>query len=83
MTVHEYISCGIYSLCWSLPVGLLLMGSVKILLANMINGGREIQWWAIWAAIAGVFVVVGSGVCYALIRIHENNPIEAIRTENI
>lgn len=83
MTVREYMSCGLYSLCWSLPVGLLLMGSVKILLANVINGGMQIPWGTVGGAIAGVLPVVGSSVIYALIRIRNDDPIEAIRTENI
>lgn len=83
MTAREYLSCGLRGLGWSLPVGLLLTVAVKILLANTVNGGMQIPWWAVLVAIAGVFVIAGSGVLYALIRIRRDNHIEAIRAENI
>ncbi|MBE6942590.1 MAG: FtsX-like permease family protein [Ruminococcaceae bacterium] len=82
MTAREYLSCGIRALCWSLPIGVLLMLGIKILLGNLINGGNEIPWWAVLAATASVFLVVGSSMLYALIRIQKDNPIDAIRMEN-
>ena len=83
MTAREYLSCGLRALCWSLPLGLVLMLAVKILLANVVNGGMEIPWWAVFTAIASVFLVVGSSIVYALARIRKDNPIEAIRMENL
>ena len=82
MTAREYLSCGIRALCWSLPIGVLLMLGIKILLGNLINGGNQIPWWAVLAATASVFVVVGSSMVYALTRIQKDNPIDAIRMEN-
>lgn len=82
MTAWEYLSCGLRSLCWSLPVGLLLTKAIKILLANVINGGMQIPWWAVTVAIFSVFIVVGSSMLYALHRIREDNPVDAIRMEN-
>ena len=83
MTAREYLSCGLGALGWSLPVGMILMVAVKLLLANVANGGMEIPWWAVFAAIASVFLVVGSSMLYALTRIRRDNPIEAIRMENL
>jgi len=34
MTAREYLSCGIRALCWSLPIGMLLMLGIKILLGK-------------------------------------------------
>ena len=82
MTAREYLSCGLRALGWSLPVGLVLMLAVKLLLANVANGGMEIPWWAVFAATASVFLVVGSSMLYALTRIRKDNPIDAIRMEN-
>lgn len=82
MTAREYLSCGIRALCWSLPIGVLLMLGIKILLGNLINGGNQIPWWAVLAATASVFLVVGSSMVYALLRIQKDNPIDAIRMEN-
>lgn len=82
MTAREYLSCGIRALCWSLPIGVLLMLGIKILLGNLINGGNQIPWWAVLAATASVFLVVGSSMVYALTRIQKDNPIDAIRMEN-
>ena len=82
MTVREYLSCGLRALGWSLPVGIILMMAVKLLLANVANGGMEIPWWAVVAATASVFLVVGSSMLYALLRIQKDNPIDAIRMEN-
>ena len=82
MTAREYLSCGVRALCWSLPIGVVLMLGIKILLGNLINGGNEIPWWAVLAATASVFLVVGSSMFYALVRIQKDNPIDAIRMEN-
>lgn len=82
MTVREYLSCGLRALGWSLPVGIILMMAVKLLLANVANGGMEIPWWAVFAATASVFLVIGSSMLYALTRIRKDNPIDAIRMEN-
>lgn len=82
MTAREYLSCGIRALCWSLPIGVLLMLGIKILLGNLINGGNVIPWWAVLVATASVFLVVGSSMLYALTRIRKDNPIDAIRMEN-
>ena len=79
---REYLSCGLRALGWSLPVGMVLMLGVKLLLANVANGGMEIPWWAVVAATASVFLVVGSSMLYALTRIRKDNPIDAIRMEN-
>ena len=82
ITAREYLSCGLRALGWSLPVGMVLMLGVKLLLANVANGGMEIPWWAVVAATASVFLVVGSSMLYALTRIRKDNPIDAIRMEN-
>ena len=82
ITAREYLSCGLRALGWSLPVGMVLMLGVKLLLANVVNGGMEIPWWAVVAATASVLLVVGSSMLYALTRIRKDNPIDAIRMEN-
>lgn len=82
MTAREYLSCGLRSICWGLPAGIVLMLAIKILLGNMINGGNEIPWWAVAVAATTVFAVVGSSIVYALIRTRKDNPIDAIRMEN-
>lgn len=61
---------------------MLLMLGIKILFGNLINGGNQIPWWAVLAATASVFLVVGSSMVYALLRIQKDNPIYAIRMEN-
>ncbi len=83
ITAREYLSCGLRSLRWSLPVGVMLMAGVKLLLQNLANGGLQLPWQAIPIANAGIFTVVGSSVLYALLRIRRDDPIEAIRTESI
>ena len=82
ITAREYLSCGLRALGWSLPVGMVLMLGVKLLLANVANGGMEIPWWAVFAATASVFLVIGSSMLYALTRIRKDNPIDTIRMEN-
>ena len=82
MTAREYLSCGVRALCWSLPIGVAMMLGIKILLGNLINGGNQIPWWAVLAATASVFLVVGSSMLYALLRIQKDNPIDAIRMES-
>ncbi len=82
MTVREYMGCGLRTLSWSLPVGLVLAVAVKLLLANVINGDTHLPWQSALVAILGVLLVTGSSLAYALTRLQKDDPIQSLRMEN-
>lgn len=82
MTVREYAMCGIRALCWSLPIGLSADYLLKRLLAMAMTLEYGFPWASFGIIVGCVALVIGSSVAYALIRIHKDNPIDAIRMEN-
>ena len=83
MTVREYAMCGIRALCWSLPIGLFMDYLVKRIIAMALTTEYVFPWTSFVILIGCVVLVIGSSVTYALTRIHKDNPIDAIRMENI
>ena len=83
MVAKESLICGIHTLCWSLPVGLFADYLVKRMLTMALISQYSIPWATIAIATASVFVVMGSSMLYALHCVQKDNPIEAIRMENI
>ena len=83
MVTREILLCGTRALCWGLPLGFCLNVVVQSIIADMIGGNGALPWTALAVAAGTVCVVMGSGVLYGLSRIHKDNPIDAIRMENL
>ena len=82
MTVREYAQCGVRALCWSLPMGLFLDYLVKRIIAIAMTVEYSFPWASFGIIIGCVALVIGCSVAYALTRIRNDNPIDAIRMEN-
>ena len=82
LTAREYAMCGIRALCWSLPIGLFIDYLVKRILAMAMTSEYGFPWASFTIIVSCVTIVIGSSVVYALARIRQDNPIDAIRMEN-
>ena len=82
LTAREYAMCGIRALCWSLPIGLFIDYLVKRILAMAMTTEYGFPWASFTIIVSCVTIVIGSSVVYALARIRQDNPIDAIRMEN-
>lgn len=83
MLNFECIIYGVKALIYGLPVS----GAICWLMHRSISEGMEISfiipWKAVFIAVLSVFVVVFSTMLYAMNRIRKDNPIDALKNENI
>lgn len=83
MMNFECILYGIRSLMVGLPVSI----GVTYLIYRVVNSGYEmgfhLSWLSIGVAVFSVFTVVFSTMMYAMGRIKKDNPIDALRNENL
>lgn len=83
MMVYECMRYGIRSLFMGLPLGILGSFGIHTLTGSVGNSNYELPLIPMCIAIACVFVVVFLSMLYALSKLKKDNPIEAIRMENL
>lgn len=79
----ESLLCGVKSLCWSLPVGLLFSLAFTFLVRYTIMPTHAFPWLPPMVAVGTVMLVVLCSTFYALSKIKNDTPVDAIRTENL
>ena len=83
MMNYECLLYGTRALALGLPVSLL----VTIFIWKSVSGSIELAFALPWAAMAiataGVFAVVGVTMLYAMGKIKKDNPIDALKNENL
>ena len=83
MMNYECILYGTRALLLGLPVSC----GVTWLTWKSISNGMEtdfrLPWEAMGIAVLGVFLVVGISMVYAMGKIHKDNPIDALKNENL
>ena len=76
----------IYGLC-SLLLGLPASGAVTYLIYSFVNREYEVPFTLPWGniafAVASIFLVVFASMLYATSRIKKDNPIDALKNENV
>ena len=83
MMIYECMRYGIRSLFMGLPLGILGSFGINSLAAGVGNSHYEIPLIPMTVSIISVFVVVFISMLYALSKLKKDNPIEAIRMENL
>ena len=83
MMNFECIMYGTKALIYGLPVS----AGVTFLIYRAINEGIDtdffIPWRAVIIAVLSVFIVVFSTMMYSMSKIKKDNPIDALKNENI
>ena len=83
MMNYECVLYGTRALLLGLPVSCV----VTWLTWGSISYGMEtdfrLPWEAMGVAVLGVFLVVGISMIYAMQKIHKDNPIDALKNENL
>ena len=83
MMNFECILYGVRSLIVGLPVSI----GVTFLIYNVVNSGYttdfHMSWVSIGIAVFSVFAVVFATMMYSMSRIKKDNPIDALRNENL
>lgn len=83
MMIHECLIYGVRALLWGLPLGIALSVGIQKVFNGTLGGTVTMPWGAILIVAVCVFAVVFSSMTYAVAKLRKDNPIEAVRTENI
>lgn len=83
MMIYECLRYGIRALVMGIPLGILGSFGINTLTGSVGNSNYELPLIPMCIAIACVFVVVFLSMLYALSKLKKDNPIEAIRMENL
>lgn len=83
MMNYECLLYGSKALIFGIPVAF----GITYLIFRSVNSGLEVSFYLPWAAVAiavgSVFLVVFATMMYAMRKIKKDNPIDALKSENI
>lgn len=79
----ECLSYGGRALLWGLPLSLLINYGVQMIATNVSNDGYTFPFGTVAIAVVSVFLIVFITMFYAVRKLRKDNPIDAIRMENI
>lgn len=83
MMNYECILYGMKSLLWGIPAAFI----ITYFIFKSVNSGYEIgfylPWQAVVIAVLSVFIVVFATMLYAMRKIKKDNPIDALKNENL
>lgn len=83
MMIYECLRYGIRALWLGLPLGILGSLGIHTLAANVETDSYELPLIPMAVSMISVFVVVFISMLYALSKLKNDNPIDAIRMENL
>lgn len=83
MMNYECLFYGARALLYGLPVSVLISFLIWKTAGMVVTDRFQLPWTAVAAAVASVFLVVFITMLYAMNRIKRENPLDALRNENI
>ena len=83
MMNYECIIYGCKGLLWGLPAAVVLTYLIYRITGNIVDRGFYIPWYSVAIAVGSVFAVVFATMIYATGVVRRDNPIDALRQENI
>lgn len=83
MMNYECIIYGLRGLMWGLPVSILLTYLIFRAVGASVDMNFYIPWHSIVIAVCSVFIVVFAAMWYSASKIRKDNPIDALKNENI
>lgn len=83
MMNYESMIYGLRSLMFGIPAAILMTVWIWRVTGNAFDSGFYIPWHGVVIAVASVFIVVFATMLYATHRIRKDNPIDALRNENL
>ena len=84
MMNFECVIYGIRSLLFGLPISLLISWAIqKSTMEELFDAAFTIPWAAAMIAVVSVFLVVFTSMLYAVTKLRKDNPIDALRAENL
>lgn len=83
MMNYECILYGTRALLLGLPVSCGVTWLIWLSVSYGMETDFRLPWEAMGIAVLGVFLVVGISMVYAMGKIHKDNPIDALKNENL
>lgn len=83
MMGFECISCGTKALGISLPLGLAVCGITYLCIYRYYHTGVGFPWLTVCLGSLMVFLIVFASAFYAVAKLRKDNPIDAIRMDNL
>ena len=83
MTCFECLLYGTKALFWGLPVSLGITFIIYLIVSEGMTISFTLPWAAIGIAVASVFLVVFIAMIYSMQKIHQENPIDALKNDNL
>lgn len=83
MMNYECVLYGTRALLLGLPVSCCVTWLTWKSISNGMETDFRLPWEAMGIAVLGVFLVVGISMVYAMRKIHKDNPIDALKNENL
>lgn len=83
MMNYECLLYGVKGLLFGLPLAFLLNFAIYHSLLGAMDVGFQIPWGSVAIVVLGVFVVVFASMMYSMHKIKKDNPIEALKNDNI
>lgn len=83
MMVYESILYGLKGILYGLPVALGVTYLIYLSISNGIDFEFFVPWTSVIIAVGSVFVVVFATSIYAMDKVKKDNPIDALKNENL
>lgn len=83
MLNYECIIYGLKGLLWGLPAAALFTFLIWKVMSGTIEQSFYIPWYSVVIAVFSVFLVVFVSMLYAARKIKKDNPIDALKNENL
>ena len=83
MLNYECLIYGFKGLAWGLPVSFLATLGIWAVVGQAVEQSFSIPWAAVAVAVGSVFAVVFATMLYAMSKLRRDNPIDALKNENL
>lgn len=83
MMDYECLIYGLRSLAWGLPASFVMTLVIYLIVGQAFARSFYIPWYSVAIAIGSVFAVVFATMLYATSKIRKENPIDALKNENL
>ena len=83
MLNFECILYGTKALIYGLPISAIVTYLIYISISRGIDTEYRMPWGAVGVAVLSVFLVVFATMMYSMSKVKKDNPIDALKNENI
>jgi putative ABC transport system permease protein len=83
MMNYECLIYGLKGIVWGLPAAILMTYLIYRVTSAAYSSRFYVPWYSVAIAVGSVFVVVFATMIYSMSKIKKDNPIDALKNENL